>query len=597
MTRAGRWRRGIRAILERLGLSDGYIGAGLSVLVVDSDVSVRAVLERELAAMGFALETARTLAGAQELLRVGGFDLVVMAESLPDGTGLDLAAHIAERNLTCESVLVTPDGDFDAAVAAMQLGVVDYLLTPFANLGKVRARLHRVVNIYRVKQENRRLVAALSAQNELLEQLSARDPVTQLFTHAFLQDALEREIHRASDRAVELSLVLLDVDDFKQVNQTRGHVVGDDLLTAMASLLRGDGRDGSPLRIRRHDIVARYGPDQFAVLLLDTDKRTAVTKAEQVRAYIAGYQFEARNLPGVTVSAGVAAYPDDGASQQELLDHVELALLTAKRGGRNRTVSYGTSLPRRHDQVTGRTETMERRLGALDAAIVRCDFDFVYQPIYRAVGDHVFGFEALVRPRDATLWPNPLALIHDAERTGRIRELGRSLREGSIPALADLPDDAVMFVNLHPDDINDTAILEPQPYLAPWTTRIVFEITEVARIGNYERLRQVVKALKERGYRVALDDLGAGYSGLNSLAQLEPDFVKLDMELVWGIEDSRTARLVRHVLEFANGEGIEVVAEGVETEGQRNALVALGCPLLQGYLLSRPKPLSAILGE
>jgi EAL domain-containing protein (putative c-di-GMP-specific phosphodiesterase class I) len=123
---------------------------------------------------------------------------------------------------------------------------------------------------------------------------------------------------------------------------------------------------------------------------------------------------------------------------------------------------------------------------------------------------------------------------------------------------------------------------------------VVFEITEVAGVKDYARVRDIMDQLRELGYRIALDDLGAGYSGLNSLASLQPDFVKLDMHLVRRIHDTRTARLTRHIIEFALDENMAVVAEGVETEDERQALVDLGCTLLQGYYFGKGRPINEI---
>ena len=577
-----------------MGASDSDIGAGLSVLVVDDEPSICKLMKLVLSDTGLTVEIASTATEALELLRVGAFDLVVMDKNLPDGSGLDIARHIRDHDLPCESIIITAYGNLTSAIEAMRLGVAEYLEKPFEDIGVVRARIKAVIRTYRLKQENRRLTQTLTEQNRVLAELSERDALTQLFNHTYLQRRLEHDIAHAGD--TELGLVLVDIDRFKRLNETLDHEAGNGVLIAIAQLATGHGDDSATFRGRHSDVVARYGADQIAILMPNTSKRVAVERAETLRRSIAELDYAAHNLPHVTASIGVAAFPEDARNRQELIERTELALFTAKRNGRNRTVGFEISLPDREGQSRDPTATESRRLETLDLAILRCDFDFVYQPIVRASDGKAFGYEALVRPRGAD-FPHPLALIKAAERAGRTRQLGRSLREGSIPALAELPENCLLFINLHPDEVNDPAILEPQPYLAPWASRIVFEITEVARVKDYERLRAVVQALRKIGYRVALDDLGAGYSGLNSLAMLEPDYVKLDMELVWSIErDPRAARLVKHLIEFATEEGMKVIAEGVETAAQRDAVVAMGCPLLQGYFFSKGVPLSEIVG-
>lgn len=182
-------------------------------------------------------------------------------------------------------------------------------------------------------------------------------------------------------------------------------------------------------------------------------------------------------------------------------------------------------------------------------------------------------------------------LFNTAEESGRIIELGRVVRRGALKHIADLPFPFSLFVNLHPFELNDPTLLEIDEAVDQHRARIVFEITESSAISSFDRVNQRINDLRERGYRIAIDDLGSGYAGLLALSRLTPDFVKLDRELVRRTQkDDRTRRLVRHVVDFANGEGIAVVAEGIETEEEREMLEEIGCGYLQGYLLGRPAP-------
>ena len=153
----------------------------------------------------------------------------------------------------------------------------------------------------------------------------------------------------------------------------------------------------------------------------------------------------------------------------------------------------------------------------------------------------------------------------------------------------ELSEDKVLFINLHPQDLDDPVLLQPEAELGRWASRIVYEIIETEAIRDLKRARKQIDALRAHGFRIALDDFGSGYTSLNCLAQFEPDFVKLDMELVRGIEnDSRSARLIRHLLDFCRGEGIVVIAEGIETPQELHVVTDLGVPLIQGYLFARP---------
>jgi len=233
---------------------------------------------------------------------------------------------------------------------------------------------------------------------------------------------------------------------------------------------------------------------------------------------------------------------------------------------------------------------MNANAKALGRALSQGSFSFVYQPIVHVRDDSLFAYEALCRPTDGS-FRHVGELLETAVRTGRIRELGRVLRRLVVEPLGQLPSECALFVNLHPQDLGEDHPLEAESHLVPWASRIVLEVTETEAIRDYERARARIRSLREAGFRVALDDLGSGYSSLNLLAELEPDFVKLDMQLVRGVEKGgRTARLVQHLIEFCRGEGFMTVAEGIETESELRAVSELGVDLVQGYLLARPSP-------
>jgi EAL domain-containing protein (putative c-di-GMP-specific phosphodiesterase class I) len=182
-----------------------------------------------------------------------------------------------------------------------------------------------------------------------------------------------------------------------------------------------------------------------------------------------------------------------------------------------------------------------------------------------------------------------MPLFAAAERAGRVVELGRASRRVAVRPLDRLPEPLALFVNLHPHELNDSLLSSAETEVAAYASRLVLEITESEAIRDTKRLARVLDGLRAIGFRIALDDLGSGYAGLNSLSLLKPDFIKLDMSLVRRVAtDGGAARLVRHILEFAVGEGMTVIAEGVETEQELEAVRRLDCPLAQGYLLARP---------
>jgi EAL domain-containing protein (putative c-di-GMP-specific phosphodiesterase class I) len=242
--------------------------------------------------------------------------------------------------------------------------------------------------------------------------------------------------------------------------------------------------------------------------------------------------------------------------------------------------------------LLGHTSALGADRAGLEASFERAirSLWMAYQPILRAADRSVFGYEALLRSSEPTL-PHPGAVIDAAERIGRLEDLGRTVRERAAAPVTALPDSGVLFVNLHVNDLSDLALFREDAALSQIADRVVLEITERSALERTKDTRERVAKLREMGFRIAVDDLGAGYAGLTSFALLEPEIVKLDMSLVRDADKNGTKqKIIRTVTRLANDMGILVVAEGVETGGERDALTELGCDLLQGFLFARPGP-------
>lgn len=213
-----------------------------------------------------------------------------------------------------------------------------------------------------------------------------------------------------------------------------------------------------------------------------------------------------------------------------------------------------------------------------------------YQPIVSWSRRDVFGYEALMRSREPAL-PHPMAMLDAAERLDRIHELGQSIRVRAAQPGVPVPDGVMLFVNLHTQDLLDEDLFDPASPLAAIAQRVVLEITERSSLHAIRDVQVRIARLRAMGFRIAVDDLGAGYAGLTSFAQLEPEVVKLDMSLVRGINAQPTKKtLVRTMITMCRELGMQVVAEGIETPEERDAIVEAGCDLLQGYLFARPGP-------
>ena len=224
--------------------------------------------------------------------------------------------------------------------------------------------------------------------------------------------------------------------------------------------------------------------------------------------------------------------------------------------------------------------SFERMLGSLTMH---------FQPIVHAQSHEIFGFEALMRPNDPDL-PHPGAALDAAENLHRLESLGRTVRSIAAQTFAERgPDDAVLFVNLHALDLLDKTLSSRWSRLARLASRVVLEITERASVANVSDLRFRLAELREMGFRLAIDDLGAGYSRMGTFDPRETDIVKLDMSIVRDVDtDTRKRSAAAGIIRLCQDNGIQVVGEGVETHDECEALRDIGCDLLQGYFIARP---------
>lgn len=243
---------------------------------------------------------------------------------------------------------------------------------------------------------------------------------------------------------------------------------------------------------------------------------------------------------------------------------------------------------RRHAHEITRKDSAERsELGVtFDSALEQ--LYMVFHPVVVWPGRQIYGYEALMRTKERALG-NPQLLLEAAERLGRLNDLGRAVRRRCAQAVREAPQGVPLLVNLHPIDLADPEMYSPSSPLSEVAPNIVLEITERAQLETVPDVEKRIAMLRAMGFRVAIDDIGAGYSGLNSFALLRPDFVKIDMALVRGIDgDPVKRRLTTLLVQLCADLNIGVIAEGVETKAERDALTEIGCDLLQGYLFAKP---------
>lgn len=297
------------------------------------------------------------------------------------------------------------------------------------------------------------------------------------------------------------------------------------------------------------------------------------------------------DLPVVLMTAGgdlqTAVRAVEYGALRYLLKPVDPALLVGTAADAVRLRQIGR-MKRRAFELYGHEQGREsERTARFNNALAT--LRMVYQPIVRWSGREVFAFEALVRNEEPTLC-RPDALFSAAEALDRLWDVGRAIRR-QVAAVVEETGAPCTFVNLHPRDLEDEDLLSPDAPLSRVATRVVLEVTERASLDEVRDVRARFATLRGLGFRLAVDDLGAGYAGLTAFAQLQPEVVKLDMSLIRGVDAEPTKRkLIESMTRLCHELGMLVIAEGVETRSERDTLIAAGCDLFQGYLFARPGP-------
>jgi len=411
------------------------------------------------------------------------------------------------------------------------------------------------------------LTVFLSRQQAVLRSLAETDSLTGVANHRGFQQALRSELRVAAAHHATVALVVLDLDDFKAINERHGHPFGDDVLQGVGAQLRKSVRSG--------DTAARTGGEEFALILPGTGAEAAQEIAERVRVAVAQLSPEGSDL---TCSAGVAVYPLDADSAPALLQLAEGALYWAKRSGKSRTRRFDPDHVRLSGDAPQRSE-IERILrgGAIEP---------VFQPVASLTTGRLIGYEALARFPDAPGRP-PSTWFAQANACG----LGPELEAAAIQAALSVegrPAGTHIAVNVSPSALSTDVV---KSVLEGDLSDVVIELTEHEVYVGDSLLADSLADLRERGARIAIDDAGAGYSGLKQVMWVRPDIVKLDLELTRGIHsDPVRMALVESLVRFARRVGATVCAEGIEKHDDIEVLADLDVPWGQGYALGRPAP-------
>jgi diguanylate cyclase (GGDEF)-like protein/PAS domain S-box-containing protein len=448
------------------------------------------------------------------------------------------------------------------------------------------------------RDESGRLVQYLGVQKDVtgrraaearIQELAYFDSLTGLANRAALHRELQASLRRAHGTGTGLALLFVDLDDFKRINDSHGHTVGDWLLKAVADRLR--------TLVRKADLVARPGGDEFIVLVPDLAEE-ADTVAIELAGRIITALHEPLDVEGVPMeiraSVGVSTFPRDASTADDLLRHADAAMYVAKGGGkdsfhvhRSRSAARGTSAEDGFDPATAASE--------LDRILAEEDLTAAFQPIVDIVSGEIVAYEALARGPEGSDLRRPDRLFAAATAAGRIGELDWLSRIAAVRAAlqAKLGRSATLFLNCEPSVIGLPC---PDKFSATWTRAeaeldLVLEITERAVTDRPAELVRAIESHRDAGRGIALDDLGADVRSLALLPLVAPDVIKLDLSLVQDRPSTDQAAIVSAVAAERERTGAQILAEGIETEQHLEVARTLGATLGQGWYWGRPGPL------
>lgn len=571
---------------------------------IQRSISRRAALEDVLHAI---------VAGAQELLGEEIAVLRIVDQDDPATMVIRASAGMAADEVEVARRAPVGEGADGRAIAAGDLAAIDGT-EPAAKRSQAVAGLRAAAAIAAPVRESGQIAGSLvvasydserifsGAEQEMLiafaehaslaltdarmvEQVrdATHDPLTGLPNRGLFLEKTSATTARTRAGDVDPAVLLIELDRLGVVNETLGHEVGDALLCAVAALLREC--------VRASDTVARVGGGDFAILLNDVSARSNPEEvAERIfAAFESPIDLDGRQI-AVTASIGIASGRGDA---HEMLRHADVAMYRARREGKSRYERFTPGMK------AGMLQRLELEADLL-RAVERDEFVVHYQPIVALAGQQLVGFEALVRwqhPRRELI--PPLSFIPLAEELGLINAIGRRvLNEACRQAArwqAERPTDPALYVTVNlsarqlqrPDLVQEVRTALRESELEPH--RLVLEITETILMNDADMAASALIELKRLGVRLAIDDFGTGYSSLHYIRRFPLDILKIAKPFIDGIARSREdLALVKTILDLANNFNLQVVAEGVETLRQSVELGRLGCPLVQGYLFSRP---------
>jgi len=561
----------------------------LNALIVDDDDVDRERLVRMLVRGPRRINVveASSQAEALQLIRrpASRFDIIFLDLGLTDGDGRDLVPQIHnEFDPDCPIVAVTGHADEQVAAASIKSGMTEFLAKRALTPERVAASVEEGMVWRKARQDQRR------AEEELTHR-GLHDPLTDLPNRTLLFDRLSQACARARRNGDPFAVVMLDLDRFKDVNDTYGHAAGDVVLVTLGRRLR--------THLREVDTVARLGGDEFAIVLQGIgDAEGATAMAAKIIELIEQPVYHAGGMLHVGASLGIALCPQLGFSAPCLVHAADEAMYAAKRGLRK------VVLAREPGHASGENQGTPELLADFEEAMASDQVQWHWQPKVDLHEGSVLGFEALVRWCHPSSGPVPAdRLIETIERSPLLEAFTSHCLDTVLAQFARIIDEldgAAICINV------SARMLERSGFVAMVMdalgrhrvspSRLTLELTETALIANPSQARRVIEQLQQRRIRLSIDDFGAGFTSFGYLRDFAISEIKIDRTYIARLPESRFDQsLVTSLVVLCDSLGISLVAEGIEDQRTQDMLRAMGCATGQGYGICRPLPYDEVV--
>jgi diguanylate cyclase (GGDEF)-like protein len=554
----------------------------MNILVVDSVHFDRERTLRALKNTQHNLIKAESNEDALEHLKNSAVDMILIGCLNQGCAGMSLLYEIRmlSKQIQLPIIMLSKSEDASLISTALKAGAQDFIFKSDISEKRLWLALLNAKTRYELERQQDNTF-------KKLKYLSETDALTGLSNRYFFESSLSRSVANAARGRYPLELMLIDLDDFKVVNDTYGHDIGDDFIRQVTQRIQSCLRDG--------EILARLGGDEFG-LILNTEKgkhsaaRVATRILEKLEQPIS---LSGRVKERVSASIGISVFPEDATTPDLLIKQADVAMYRAKRQGKHKFSYYR---PEQQQKTTARVE-MEN---ALKSAIMDDSLQLYFQPVMRSGQQGVWGVEALIRWKRNNVLMLPDTFIEVAEETRLIRPIGNWVIARALQTLANWrKNDAMpalkMAINLSARQLEDMHLVDfiqasLQSHDLPGDM-VEFEITETMLLDHSSRNIRQLEALKALGCSIAIDDFGTGFASISHLRRFPIDVVKIDRSLLpSSVKDTKNYSLCEGISNMVHSLGLTAVAEGIETEEHIRCCEALGVDRLQGFRFSAPMP-------